>query len=93
MSRMKVEMPGPFDEPTAIQSVPGYEPGAPETAGLEAFGITTMDGIRTTAVDPPSTERQRRFMGAELARKRAGKKTRTGMRESQLREFARRVRS
>lgn len=27
-------------------------------------------------------------MGAELARKRAGKKTKTGMSEKQLREFA-----
>jgi len=37
---------------------------------------------------PSYTEKQRRFMGAELARKRAGKKTRTGMSEQQLREFA-----
>ena len=39
---------------------------------------------------PAKTARQRRFMGAELARKRAGKKTRTRMTASQLREFARR---
>ena len=32
-------------------------------------------------------------MGADLARKRAGKKTRTGMSESQLREFAKKVKS
>lgn len=38
---------------------------------------------------PAESERQRRFMGAELARKRAGEKTRTGMTESQLRDFAR----
>ena len=37
---------------------------------------------------PSSTEKQRKFMGAELARKRAGKKTRTGMTEEQLEEFA-----
>ncbi len=37
---------------------------------------------------PAKTERQRRFMGAELARLRAGKKTRTGMTEKQLRKFA-----
>ena len=37
---------------------------------------------------PSKTERQRRFMGAELARKRAGKRTKTGMSEKQLREFA-----
>ena len=38
---------------------------------------------------PPKTEKQRRFMGAELARKRAGKKTKTGMTSTQLRHFAR----
>ena len=37
---------------------------------------------------PAVSEKQRRFMGAELARKRAGKKTRTGMNEQQLREFS-----
>lgn len=37
---------------------------------------------------PSTTPRQRRFMGAELARKRAGKKTQTGMSESQLSDFA-----
>jgi len=38
---------------------------------------------------PARSERQRKFMGAELARKRAGKKTKTGMTEKQLEEFAR----
>lgn len=38
---------------------------------------------------PSSTERQRRFMGAEYARARAGEKTRTGMPMKKLREFAR----
>lgn len=37
---------------------------------------------------PAESERQRRFMGAELGRLRAGKKTRTGMSASQLRDFA-----
>ncbi len=37
---------------------------------------------------PSKTKKQRRFMGAELARKRAGKKTKTGMSEGQLSEFA-----
>lgn len=37
---------------------------------------------------PAVSEKQRRFMGAELARKRAGEKTRTGMSESDLRDFA-----
>ena len=37
---------------------------------------------------PASTEKQRRFMGAELSRKRAGKKTKTGMSEKELKKFA-----
>ncbi|WP_413935958.1 hypothetical protein [Nitrospira sp. BLG_1] len=38
---------------------------------------------------PSTSKKQQRFMGAELARKRAGKKTKTGMSEDQLRDFAR----
>jgi hypothetical protein len=37
---------------------------------------------------PARTEKQRKFMGAELARKRAGKKTKTSMSEKKLEEFA-----
>lgn len=37
---------------------------------------------------PAVSKKQQMFMGAELARKRAGKKTVTGMSEQQLREFA-----
>jgi hypothetical protein len=37
---------------------------------------------------PAKTDKQRKFMGAELARKRAGKKTQTGMSEKQLEDFA-----
>jgi hypothetical protein len=37
---------------------------------------------------PARTEKQRRFMGAELERKRQGKKTRTGMSESELEKMA-----
>lgn len=37
---------------------------------------------------PAKSEKQRRFMGAELARRRKGKKTKTGMSEGQLRDFA-----
>lgn len=37
---------------------------------------------------PSSSRKQQQFMGAELARKRAGKKTKTGMTESQLKDFA-----
>lgn len=37
---------------------------------------------------PARSKKQQQFMGADLARKRAGKKTKTGMTEAQLREFA-----
>lgn len=37
---------------------------------------------------PAKSVKQQQMMGAELARKRAGKKTRTGMSEAQLEEFA-----
>jgi hypothetical protein len=52
--------------------------------------------IRTTARSkshrepamPAKSEKQRKFMGAELQRKREGKKTRTGMSEKELEKFA-----
>jgi len=37
---------------------------------------------------PAVSEKQQQFMGAELARKRAGKKTKTKMSKQQLEEFA-----
>jgi hypothetical protein len=37
---------------------------------------------------PAVSEKQRRWAGAELRRKRAGKKTRSGMSEAQLRKLA-----
>jgi hypothetical protein len=37
---------------------------------------------------PAKTEKQRKFMGAELARKRAGKKTKTGIGEKELEKMA-----
>ena len=37
---------------------------------------------------PAKTEKQRKFMGAELQRKREGKQTRTDMSEAELEEFA-----
>jgi len=37
---------------------------------------------------PAKSEKQRKFMGAELQRKREGKKTKTKMSEKQLEEFA-----
>ncbi len=38
---------------------------------------------------PAKTRRQQAFFGAELERKRAGKKTKTGLSEAKLREHAR----
>jgi len=38
---------------------------------------------------PGYSKKQRKMMGSELARKRAGKKTRTGMTVKQLRDYAR----
>ncbi|MEX2547359.1 MAG: DUF3008 domain-containing protein [Chloroflexota bacterium] len=37
---------------------------------------------------PAQSEKQRKFMGAELQRKREGRKTQTGMSEKQLEDFA-----
>lgn len=37
---------------------------------------------------PARTEKQRRFMGAELQRKREGKETQTDMTEKELEEMA-----
>ena len=39
-------------------------------------------------MSPAKSEKQRRLAGADLARKRAGKKTTTGMSEKQLEDFA-----
>lgn len=39
-------------------------------------------------MSPAVSKKQQKFMGAELARKRAGKKTKTKMSEKQLKEFA-----
>jgi hypothetical protein len=37
---------------------------------------------------PAKSKAQQKFMGAELARSRAGKKTQTGMSEDQIEDFA-----
>jgi len=37
---------------------------------------------------PPKSEKQRRFMAMDLRRIREGKKTKTGMNEKQLHDFA-----
>jgi len=38
---------------------------------------------------PAKSEKQRKFMGAELGRKKRGEKTKTGMSKKQLKDFAR----
>ena len=38
---------------------------------------------------PAVSKKQQQFMGAELARKRTGKRTKTGMSEKQLKDYAR----
>jgi hypothetical protein len=40
------------------------------------------------ATMPVKTEKQRKFMGAELQRKREGKKTKTDMSEKELEKYA-----
>jgi hypothetical protein len=57
--------------------------GRPEADVVDDAEITTEERPM-----PAKTEKQRRFMGAELERKREGKKTRTDMTEQQLEEFA-----
>ena len=46
-----------------------------------------MIALEAKAV-PSVSQAQQRFFGAELARKRAGKSTSTGMSEKQLQDFA-----
>jgi len=61
-----------------------------ELAGtqLGAFGIKTLEGARINATDPAVSQAQQAMLGADLRRKRMGKKTRTGMTTAQLREYA-----
>jgi hypothetical protein len=44
--------------------------------------------LERSDVMPAKSEKQRKFMGAELQRKREGKKTRTGMSEKELEKMA-----
>ena len=56
------------------------------------LGHFTNPVIVAQGHNPAVSEKQRRFFGAELARKRAGKRTETGLSENKLREFARKRR-
>ena len=66
--------PGKLTEPAGTQ--------------LGAFGITRLPGARINATDPAVSQSQQAMMGADLRRKRMGKKTRTGMTTGQLEEYA-----
>jgi hypothetical protein len=48
----------------------------------------TVIGAERRLQMPARTEKQRRFMGAELERKREGKKTQTNMSEGELEKMA-----
>lgn len=70
----------------------GHEPGdqMAEAKGCHADFAKGAEGCgHDLQFNPSVSEKQRRFMGAELARKRRGEKTQTGMSEDQLEDFAR----
>lgn len=67
-------LPGPIEEPAGDQ--------------LASLGIR-LNAVRSNTTDPATSERQRKFMGAELGRLRRGEKMDTGMTEEQLRDYAR----
>ena len=52
----------------------------------------TPMGGRGGIMSPSKTEKQRKFFGAELSRRRAGKKTKTKLPEHKLEEFAKKRR-
>lgn len=83
--------------PEKPQGRPGLQDGAGECTGkmYDYMGKSfTPDAIRAghnpgrTPQRKATTQAQQAFMGAELQRKREGKRTRTGMSEAQLAEFA-----
>ena len=57
----------------------------PRASSLGAVARHEMDEVQAM---PAKTEKQRKFMGAELQRKREGKKTKTDMSEKELEKFA-----
>lgn len=67
------------------QNAPTVTRNAPVSAVERRWRRSTSQGGTPM---PARTEKQRRFMGAELQRKREGKKTRTGMSESELEKMA-----
>jgi len=57
-------------------------------ATSEPRALARGGGLDAEPEMPARSEKQRRFMGAELSRKRAGKKTKTKMSEGQLEDYA-----
>ena len=68
----------------AIRADPRMTAG-PRASSLGAVACREMDEVQAM---PAKTEKQRKFMGAELQRKREGKKTKTDMSEKELEKFA-----
>lgn len=60
-----------------------------DKARTEQFYLRSQGYRENPVKNPAYSERQRKFMCAELGRKRAGKKTKTGMTETQLRDYCR----
>ena len=50
--------------------------------------LRAFANLKERLLMPAKSEKERKFMGAELRRKRQGKQTETGMTEKQLEEFA-----
>ena len=66
--------------------------GRPSVARRDYVSVTDRevdrDPLTTEADMPAKTEKQRKFMGAELQRKREGKETKTDMSEKELEKYA-----
>ena len=71
-------------------SIPAY--GRLKFQSKRALPTVERNACRTTEREvlqmPAKSEKQRKFMGAELQRKREGKKTQTGMSEKELEKYA-----
>ena len=69
------EAPGKISEPAGKQ--------------LGSFGITSLPGARINTVDPAVSQAQQQAMGAEMRRRRQGKKPRMpGMTDAQVHDYA-----
>ena len=96
-SRRRSIVPGSLSAVVVLQGPSGAR-NSDEPALLQRCYTDVANGARRDRLGegpaqeaemPAKTEKQRKFMGAELARKRAGKKTKTGMSEGELEKMAR----